>query len=531
MSGNNLFYNGKIYTQADGLPVADSMAVNGNIIIAVGSNLHRDPDFVSYKKINLRGRAVIPGLVDAHTHFYFMAISLGNVHLDGAVSINEVLNRIARHARKLAKNEWVIGEGFSPDQWKKYIMPDRYLLDNITRGRPAAIFSKDTHMMWANSKALALGGLTRHSPDPEGGVIVRFENGEPIGILKEIPAYFPVFKMIKKPPKAKAEKLYRRALEMAYAKGVTAVHSFDGPDALPFFVEKAAKGTLGLRVNFYPPNKMLPELKEAGVKAPFGNDYLRISGIKIFADGALGSQTALCFDKYIGSKRNFGVEVTSKKEISALMKKAAAIGLPCAIHAIGDKAIANVLDCFAHAPRLKNGARHRIEHLQMIRPSDIARVKKLGIIASMQPTHCPSDVNLIKKYWGKRGKNCYIFNTLQKKNVPLAFGSDAPIEPLDPLAGIHAAVNRFIPGTKKSFYPDERISVARAVFGFTTGAAYAVGQEYERGYLLPGYKADFVVLSKDIYQIPKTEINGVKPLATVFDGRLVYHDKNFRLSL
>ncbi|SYZ73833.1 Amidohydrolase 3 [Candidatus Zixiibacteriota bacterium] len=531
MTRNNLFYNGKIYTQAEGLPpVADSMAVSNHTIIAVGHHLEKDPDFKFYRKFDLRGKTVIPGLVDSHTHFYFMAISLGNVHLDGAKSIADVLNRIRRHVRTLSKNEWVIGEGFSPDQWDKYLMPDRCMLDKVTGGRPAAIFSKDTHMMWANSAALALGGIARNSPDPSGGTIVRFDDGEPTGILKEIPAYFPVFKKIKRPPRAKAEQLYRRALEIIYSRGVTAVHSFDGPDALPFFTEKAAKGALGLRINYYPPAKVLPELKIAGVKGPFGNDYLQISGVKIFADGALGSQTALCFDKYDGSQNNFGIEVTPKKEMLRLIKSADSIGLPCAIHAIGDKAICNVLDCVSRAPRLKNGARHRIEHLQMIRPSDVDRVKRLGIIASMQPTHCPSDVHLIRKYWKKRAKNCYIFNTFLKKNIPLAFGSDAPIEPLDPLAGIDAAVNRFIPGTKKSFNPKEKISVSQAIHGFTAGAAYAVNKEYECGYLLPGYKADFVILSEDIYHVPPAQIGRIKPLATIFDGRLVYKSPKISLS-
>ncbi len=522
MTRHNLYFNAKIYTQADGFPLADSMAVSRNTIVAVGRNLQHDPDYASYKKINLKGQAVIPGLVDSHAHFYFLAISLGNVKLDGAASLEQVLLKIKVHARKLGKSEWVIGEGFSPDQWSNYVMPDKFMLDKVTGGRPAAIFSKDTHMMWANSQALALGCIDKNSPDPKGGTIVRFDNGEPTGILKEIPAYFPVFKMIVRPVKAKAERLYRRALQQAYGHGVTGVHSFDGPDALPFFSEKAEKGRLGLRINYYPPAKMLPELKKAGIKSGFGNDYLRIAGVKIFADGALGSQTALCFDKYLGSASNYGIEVTPKNEMLRLIKEAARLGLPSAIHAIGDKAISNVLDCLAAAPHIKSGGRNRIEHLQMIRPSDIARVKKLGVVASMQPTHCPADVNLIRKYWGKRGKNCYIFNTLLKKGIPLAFGSDAPIEPLIPLSGINAAVNRYIPGTKKSFYPKERISVPQAVFGFTAGPAYAVGQEYERGYFMPGYKADFVILSEDIYKIPRDRISRMKVLATYFDGRLVY---------
>ncbi len=175
---------------------------------------------------------------------------------------------------------------------------------------------------------------------------------------------------------------------------------------------------------------------------------------------------------------------------------------------------------------MPSGARHRIEHLQMIRRKDIGRLKRLGVTASVQPSHCPSDVKLIEKYWGRRGKNCFIFNTLLKRKIPLAFGSDAPIEPLNPIAGIDAAVNRTIPGTRRSFYPEERISIASAVFGFTAGAAYAAGREDQRGYLLPGYKADFIVLSDDIYRMPRSQIKDVRVLATYFDGVPVFKDND-----
>lgn len=314
-----------------------------------------------------------------------------------------------------------------------------------------------------------------------------------------------------------------------YSRGVTGVHSFDGPEAFPFFVEMAEKNKLGLRINYYPPNKMLPHLTRGQVAHNYGNDYLKISGIKMFADGALGSQTALCFQKYIGSRGNYGIEVTPKDEMTKMIKQAARLGLPCAIHAIGDKAIANVLDCLEKAPHPKPGVRHRIEHLQMIHPSDIKRLKRLKIIGSMQPSHCPSDIKMINKYWGNRGRNCFVFRKLMKDNIPLAFGSDAPIEPLDPIAGIDAAVNRFAPGIGKSFYPDERISVAEAVFNYTVGPAYAVGQENQHGYLLPGFKADFIILCDNVYKIARRRIKEVDVLATFFDGRLVFKHKNCKL--
>ncbi|MCX6830457.1 MAG: amidohydrolase [candidate division Zixibacteria bacterium] len=531
MKKGNLFFNGIIYTQAGDCLVADSMAVKNGRIVAVGKKLEMDADFASFAHINLKNHAVLPGFVDSHTHFYFMAISMGNVKLDGLNSIEETLGKIRVHATRLNKNDWVVGEGFSPDRWKKYILPDRFMLDKVTGGRPAAIFSKDTHMMWANSKALAMAGINRGTPEPKGATIVRLYDGEPSGILKEIPAYFPVFRLISRPEKAKALKLYRMALDASYRKGVTGVHSFDGPEAFPFFVELAEKGRLGLRINYYAPNKMLPALEKGGIQSVFGDDCLRLSGIKIFADGALGSQTAFCFNKYIGSENNYGIEVTSQKDMTAMIETAAALGLPCAVHALGDKAIAHVLDWFEQAPKLLSSLRHRIEHLQLIRRSDIGRLKKLQLVASMQPSHCPSDIKMINKYWGNRGKNCFIFRTLLDRGIPLAFGSDAPIEPLDPIAGIDAAVNRFSPGTKESFHPEERLSVAEAVYNFTAGPAYAVGEEHERGYILPGYKADFIILSEDIYKVARTRIKDITVGATYFNGRLVFQNKNLSLFL
>lgn len=526
MTRLSLFYNGKIYTQAMGNVVADSMAIAGNTIIAVGRRLEKDVDFSSYSKVDLRGHAILPGFVDSHTHLYFLVISMGNVKLDGLNSIDEALAKIEAHSAELGKNEWVTGEGFSPDRWKKYILPDKFMLDGATGGRPAAIFSKDQHLLWVNSKALQMASITKDTPEPDGGSIERLKNNEPSGILKEMPGYFPVLKIISKSGNKNLSKLYDLTLKDLYGKGVTGVHSFDGPDAMPFFLKMSQMGKLGLRINYYPPVKMLSDLKERGISFGYGNDYLRICGVKIFADGSLGSQSAYCFEKYVGSKNNYGIEANSKEEISKSIVKASRLNLPCAIHALGDRAVSNMLDCFEKAPTLLYGARHRIEHLQMIRRKDIMRLKRLGVTASMQPSHCPSDVKLIEKYWGKRGKNCFVFNTLLKHGIPLAFGSDAPIEPLDPLAGIDAAVNRAIPRTRSSFYPGERISVADAVFGFTAGAAYAVGQESERGFLLPGYKADFIILSEDVYRIPESKITTVRILATYFDGNSVFKDND-----
>jgi len=506
------------------------MAVSGSVIVAVGKNLEKDQDFRKYQHIDLKGRTVIPGFVDSHAHFYFWAMSFSSVKLDGLESLGDALAKIKAHSRKMGPEEWVVGEGFSPDRWNQHIIPDRSMLDVVTGGRPAAIFSKDQHMLWSNSKALNLAGISKVTPEPKGGRIERTSEGEPTGILKEIPGYFPVLKLIQPPASERKLAFFKKALKVAYSRGVVGVHSFDGLEAMKYFEDLSKKRQLGLRINYYPPGKTLPELEKAGIRYGYGNDYFRILGVKIFADGSLGSQSALCFQKYMGSKDNYGVEVTSKEEMLKMIRDAARLGLPGAVHAIGDKAISNVLDCFERAPALPGNIRHRIEHLQMIRRADIGRLKKLNVVASMQPSHCPSDIRLVKKYWGKRGRNCFVFDTLLKKNIPLTFGSDAPIEPLDPIAGIDAAVNRKGPGIAPVFYPEERISVSQAVFGFTAGPARAASQEHERGYILPGYKADFIILSENIYKTARSRVKNVRVLATFFDGAAVYKEKGSALS-
>ncbi|MDD3732338.1 MAG: amidohydrolase [candidate division Zixibacteria bacterium] len=528
MKIRNLIYNARIYTQADNL-VVNSIALYDNKIVALGNNLEYDPDFKSYSKFNLKGRTVIPGLVDAHTHFYYLAMTLGHVNLDGVETLESALDKIGRFAKPLGKNDWVVGDGFSPDRLKKRQDIDRYILDKVCGGRPVFIFSKDQHTAWVNSRALALAGIDKNSSALEGGEIVRDGDGIPTGVLRENQAYLPVYRRITRPSKSERDRRYKMALALAYEKGVTGVHSFDGPEAFEYFSALAEKNRLGLRINYYAPADHLPQLVKNKTYYGTGTDFFRLAGVKIFADGSLGSQSAYCFNKYRGSKDNYGIETTTVQEMRLLIKEAARLGLPCAIHAIGDRAIAHVLDVFQAAPKLDFGARHRIEHLQMIRRKDVSRVKNLNIIASMQPSHCPSDIKLVDRYWGKRGANAYIFRTLMDRKIDIAFGSDAPIESLDPVAGIAAAVTRARPKSREVFYPEQRLSAAEALYCFTVGPAVAAGQSHCRGYLLPGYPSDLVVIDRDITRLASTRLYDTKVLATVIDGQVRYCHPSLKL--
>lgn len=528
MRAKSLIYNAKIYTQADSI-VANSMAIYKNRIVAIGNRLNVDPDFKSYYKIDLRGKTVIPGLVDSHTHFYFFALTLARVNLGEIDTYEKCADKIKKFASTLKKNEWVVGEGISPARFKKYIELDKYMLDKLTGGRPAFIFTKDQHSAWVNSKALIIAGYTKKTKNPHDGEIVRFSDGEPTGLLKEMSAYTDIFNLIPEPSMEKINNLYNKALKYAWKNGVTGVHSVDGPKGFEYFAKLAEKNKLGLRINYYFPVEKLDELIKNKIYYGTGNDFLRIAGIKIFTDGALGSQTALCFNKYNGSKDNYGIEIMNSKSVNKYVKKAAKLNLPCAIHAIGDKAVSNVLDGLQNSPKLHFGARHRIEHMQLIRRKDIKRVKKLNIVASMQPSHCPSDINIMRKFWGDHSKNAFLFNTLQKNKIDLAFGSDCPIEPLLPLEGIAAAIRRARKNSNDVFYPEEKISVSEALYHYTVGPAIATGQQHCRGYLLPGYPADFVVLSDDIMKIAPRKLYALKVLATVIDGITKYKRNSFSL--
>lgn len=527
MKAKTLLYNGAIHTQAAGI-VVNSMAIHKNRIVAVGNNLQHDPDFKSYERFNLRGKMVSPGFVDSHTHFYYYAKTFGKVDLDGVSSLDKCLKMIGKFAGTLKKSQWVTGGGYSPDRFDTRVIPDKHMLDKVTGERPAFLFSKDQHTAWVNSRALELAGITARTPNPPGGQIDRLPNGEPSGFLRET-AYQKVYELIPPPSDSEIKRLYKQALEVAYRRGVTGVHSFDGEDAFIFFAKLAERDAVGLRINYYFPAGMLPQLHENRTLYGAGTDFFRLAGIKIFSDGSLGSQTAFCFSKYRGSKDNYGLEVNGSKALTRLIKSAGKLGFPCAIHAIGDRAVANVLDAFENTRPLDFGARHRIEHLQLVRRKDLARLKRLGVVASMQPSHCPSDIKLVRKYWGSRGANAFVFRTLLDKKIDLTFGSDVPIEPMNPLHGIAAAVRRAREKSNDVFYADQRISAAEALYHFTVGPAVATGQEHCRGYLLPGYPADFVLMSDDITKIAPSKIYDTRILATILDGKVKYCHKSISL--
>ncbi len=520
-----LFYGGRIYTMADSPAVCDAMIVDGDHISWVGSSseLSSVPSD-SFELIDLDGQIILPGFIDSHTHLVFWALSRQQIDLDGATSYENALKIIRDFASKQSKSDksWLVGKGWKREQWRKIKWPHKSELDRSVPDRPVAVFSKDEHLLWVNSKALAIAGITGQTPDPEGGEIGRDAGGETTGILRDNACRL-VLMHAKPPSRREAETALKPAFAEMYRQGCVGVTSFDNIYGFEVLQTLDIAGKLPVRVVYHFPHDRVTEDTILRMKTGFGSEFLRIGGIKIFADGALGSQTALMFKPFADSKDNMGIEATSPNELRRIVGKATKAGMACAIHAIGDRANRNVLDAFEAVGRnVSSRFRHRIEHCQIVHPQDIKRFAELKVVASMQPSHATADIDLMKRYLGSRQRDSYRFRTFAKLGLTMCFGSDAPIEPLNPLHGIYAAVTGKAVEGRICFNPRETISVAQAVKGFTIAGAEAVGDAQRRGNLIAGKKADFIVLDRDIMRLDAEQILKTTVTATYINGELKY---------
>lgn len=520
-----LFYGGRIYTFADRLKVCDAMIVDRDRIDWIGSatQLSSVPSD-SYEMIDLDGQTVLPGFIDSHTHLVFWALSRQRVNLDGATSYENALKIIRDYANRQSRSSrsWILGKGWKKEQWRQVRWPHKSELDKAVPDKPVAIFSKDEHLLWVNSKALTIAGIDRDTPDPEGGEIGRDGDGETTGILRD-KAINLVYRHVTMPALREATTLMAPAFEEMFRLGCVGASSFDNTWGFEVLQSLDIAGKLPVRVTYYFPHD--PDTEDAvfKMKAGFGSEHLKIGGIKIFADGALGSQTALMFKPFAGSQDNTGIEATSPEELRRVIAKASRAGMPCAIHAIGDRANRQVLDAFeAVGKRVSTRFPHRIEHCQIVDPKDVRRFAELGITASMQPSHATADIDLMKRYLGQRQKNAYRLRTIARSGAAMCFGSDAPIEELNPLHGIYAAVTGKAIGGRVCYNSSETLSVTQAVRGFTLGAAEAVGEANQRGNLVVGKKADFVVLDRDIMRVRAEEMLRSIVTATYINGELMY---------
>src|SRR6266571_8777032 len=392
----------------------------------------------------------------------------------------------------------------------------------------------DGHLLWVNSLALQSANINVETPEPANGAILRDGSGEPTGILAEEEATSLVYRVISKPDPVLTRQLVQRILAELQRFGITTIHDIEGESTFQLFEQLRDEGELGVRVNMILPRQVLPKLRAVGLRAGFGDDLLRLGGIKIFADGTLGSQTAAMLESFEGKPGNFGILTLSEQEMKETVSAAAEAGLSIAIHAIGDRAARVALDSIEQAQRLlaKEGItaktlpnlRYRLEHVQLITSEDLERMRRLGVIASIQPYHAVADRDIAERYWGKRHRHAYAYRSMLDLGIPLALGSDAPVEIFEPLRILYAATMRNDTATpqRPPWLPDQALPVAQALWGYTMGAAYAGAEEHRKGSLTVGKLGDAVVLREDILSVPQEKMpeNGVQ--ATILGGKVVY---------
>jgi predicted amidohydrolase YtcJ len=536
MHADTILYNATIHTLDADQPLVTALAIAAGKIVAAGDESDLRPLLrPGGEALDLEGRLVLPGLVDAHVHLSWYADYLHDVNLRGTATAEEAAARVAARAAELPPGTWIRGHGWSQDTWADRAFPTAAQLDAVVPDHPAYLMAQSYHAAWVNSRALRRAGIHTATAAPEGGTIGRDAAGAPSGVLFETAMDLVASAIPPRTPEEMAGRV-KVAIARAHRSGLTGVHDFDGALAFRAYQTLQQRGDLTLRIVKNIPVTLLDEAIAVGLQWGFGNDFLRIGGVKTFADGALGPRTAWMIDPYEGEPENLGISVTDPEEMMDNVRRASAAGLPSTIHAIGDRAVHHVLNIYqtVRAEEAARGLkpaqmRHRIEHVQLIHPDDAHRLGELGIVASMQPNHAPSDMHMADSYWGERAGYAYNIRLQLDAGAPVALGSDAPVEPIEPLPNLYAAVTRRRPdgspgaeGWRPGPNGRHRLSVAEAVRGFTTGPAFAAGLEDRLGQLRPGYLADLVVLDHDIFSSPPEAILETQVMGTMVNGRWVH---------
>jgi len=530
-AGGTLIYNVNGHTMAAGARV-DFIAIeysNGLI-----ERLYTDEQSVqgslAEHRIDGKGSTLLPGLIDAHGHISSLGASLRSVDLTGAASETEAAQRVQQFSGDdpAADQSWIQGRGWNQVLWPERQFPDRRSLDAVAPNRPVALSRVDGHATWVNSKALALAGIDASTPDPEGGQIIRDRSGEPSGVLVDN-AMDLVFEAIGVASLEAVEADIVRGLEAAAATGLTSVHDAGvSAQEIQAYRNLQAAGRLPIRV--YPMLSVLdPDNDPLLAEGPFRSEdgMLHVRSVKISADGALGSRGAALHRDYSDMPDHTGLLLLSDEELSQHIGRSAQAGFQVNVHAIGDLANTRVLEKFAdinQSPKIR-AQRHRVEHAQILRPQDINQFAKLDVIASIQPTHATSDKNMAEDRLGaSRLEGAYAWNTLLRSQARLAGGSDFPVEPANPLYGLHAAVTRTDREGEPlgGWRPEEKLSPAEALSLFTEWAAYAGHEEEFLGRLAPGFAADFVLVKDDFFAQSEQAIWQNEVLATVVAGKVVY---------
>jgi predicted amidohydrolase YtcJ len=544
-----IFVNGNIYTGAQisfrtsaGSSVAvdkraQAMAVVDGKIMAVGTNDEiRKLKGGKTEVVDLGGHFVMPGFNDAHCHLASGGFEKLNVNLVGVASLKEMQDRVAARVKTTPAGEWITGGGWDHTKWADAKTPTRQDLDAVTGDHPAIFNRVDGHIAIANTAALKAAGITAQTKDPQGGKIDHAANGEPTGILRE-DARDLVQQKIPRPSPSQRRKAMELALADAAQWGITSAQSFDDWEDFLTLKEIEQDGKLTLRVSEWLTfNQPLSTLEQHRAMQPKTDTMLQTGMLKGFMDGSLGSRTAALLAPYSDDPKNSGLPQYEQQQLNAMARERIAAHFQMGFHAIGDKGAELALNAFQEAQRYAKenhieppspeGFRNRIEHCQVIDPEQFEGFRELGVIASVQPNHLLTDMNWAMDRIGpERAKTSYAWRGFLRNGVPLAFGTDYPVEPITPFRGLYAAVTRKNEAGTKEYFPEEKLTIDEAIASYTSGAAYAEFEESTKGKLEPGMLADFVVLDRDVAKASPHDILGTKVLRTVVGGKTVYEAK------
>ncbi len=551
-----LLTNGKVFTADAQGTIAQAVAVENDRIVAVGTDAEIKARYTGARTIDLKGKLVTPGFNDAHIHFLGGGFSLLRVDLIGAKTLEEAKQRIAAKVKELPTGSWILGRGWDHTLWGGQ-WPTRADLDAVAPNNPVFVQRVDGHVSWTNSLALQKAGVTRETRAPEGGEILHDEKGEPTGILKETAGQL-VSRVVPQPTPAEMLQALERALLEARRYGLTSIQDNSGYRTTMLYRELLKQDKLTVRVAEWQDfEDSVEELKRQRAEfATFKDDplRLRLTALKGYVDGTLGSRTAAMLAPFADDPHNSGIPRRPPEELTKMIVERDEAGFQIALHAIGDRANRMALDgirsrppktlttseslasrCVLH-PEGSRGdeahdrgsirqRRHRVEHAQVVAPSDFARFGKLGVIASMQPSHAISDKRWAQDRLGEyRVLGAYSWHTMQAHGVRVAFGTDWPVEPINPYLGLYAAVTRQStegdpPG---GWWPQERLTIDNAIYCYTAGSAYASFEEKEKGQIAPGMLADIIVHSRDLLSIPPQEILQTEVVMTILGGKVVY---------
>ncbi len=524
-----VFVNGSVWTVNSTQPKAQAVAVLGDRILAVGSNEEiKRLAGPTTTVVDLQGRLMLPGFIDNHTHFSSGGFQLQNVDLRNAKSEKEFAALIGTRAKKFP-NRWVTGGDWDHDNWPGGNLPIKELIDGLTPNTPVFVNRYDGHMALANSHALKLAGVTKDTPDPPGGTVVKDpKTGEPTGVLKDEAMSY-VYRVMPDNSAEELEEAIRLALAEARKFGVTSIQDVSSASDVRVYQWLKKKGELTARFHCRLPMGQWQQLSRSGIEVPFGDEWVRVGSLKAFADGSLGSSTALFYEPFTSdpSTRGLPSDILQDGRLEQWALGADKAHLQLSIHAIGDSGNSRILDIFEKAVK-ENPAwdrRFRIEHAQHIHPKDFKRFAQLGVVASVQPYHAIDDGRWAEKRIGhERCKTTYPFRSFLDNKVKLSFGSDWTVAPLNPLLGIYAAVTRRTTdgANPNGWFPEQKIRVEEAIEAYTINNAYAAFEENEKGSITPGKLADLVVLSENILTIDPVKIENASVDLTILGGKVIH---------